>query len=571
MSSNGFPLQSWRLGGFRSIRDSTDFQLGGLNLLVGANSAGKSSMLHSVLMAAQTLGNPLADRPLVLNGPLVRLGLAEDTVHEQSDGRVTLGFALIPISGARQTGMWRSDFGRLKVDAVFRMTRGGDFELAEASLLASPSDASEPEQRIRVATRTQTAAEASYRKEGLSRALAREAARGAPLSAEGTLPTRTGGARARQFLPDQLWGVVNEYEQELEQLGHRYLFEYDMGRAADRRRTDPISAPTMSLIRRYLAENFGEEAAAHVPRKRDITMGELVRELGPARWDAVQELLVTRWYARHKEDLPFRGALARRSLPPALDGGADHARRWFQAHVRHLGPLRAAPQPLHGLPEAASGTSVGRNGEYTAAVLSAHARRPVTSPDPQTGVARQLSLGQAVDEWMGAMDLLSSVRSEERGKLGYELRLNVEGVQRDLDLTTVGVGVSQALPVVVLGLITSPGSLLLFEQPELHLHPDVQAGLGDFFLALAGSGRQLIVETHSEYLINRLRRRAATGAPSDVADLVRLFFFERSGSTSKVTATRIAPGGGMPDWPRGFLDTAAREIKAIADASRGRT
>jgi len=60
------PLSSWRLGGFRSIRNSTQFELGGLNIMVGANSAGKSSVLHSLLMVAQTLANPLVERPLVL-------------------------------------------------------------------------------------------------------------------------------------------------------------------------------------------------------------------------------------------------------------------------------------------------------------------------------------------------------------------------------------------------------------------------------------------------------------------------------------------------------------------------
>jgi hypothetical protein len=118
-----------------------------------------------------------------------------------------------------------------------------------------------------------------------------------------------------------------------------------------------------------------------------------------------------------------------------------------------------------------------------------------------------------------------------------------------------------------LGLISAPGSLLLFEQPELHLHPDVQAALGDFFLALSRSGRQLIVETHSEYLVNRLRRRAAEGQP-DVTDLARLFFFQRRDGRSEVTPGVIGANGSMPKWPRGFFDTAAREIEAIAFAGR---
>jgi predicted ATPase len=91
-----YPLTSWTLGGFRTIRKETRFDLGGLNLLVGANSAGKSSVLHSLLLATQTLAAPTADRPLVLNGPQVRLGWADDCVHEEAGSEITIGFGLDP-------------------------------------------------------------------------------------------------------------------------------------------------------------------------------------------------------------------------------------------------------------------------------------------------------------------------------------------------------------------------------------------------------------------------------------------------------------------------------------------
>src|SRR4051812_13422716 len=101
------PLTSWSLRGFRSILEETTFDLGGLTLLVGANSAGKSSVLHSLLTCAQTLGNPLADRPLVLNGPLVRLGLPDDVVHEAHGRQIEFGFSLEPHEEGRAAPSWR--------------------------------------------------------------------------------------------------------------------------------------------------------------------------------------------------------------------------------------------------------------------------------------------------------------------------------------------------------------------------------------------------------------------------------------------------------------------------------
>jgi predicted ATPase len=564
-------LRSWSLSGFRSIRDRTTLNLGGLNLLIGANSAGKSSVLHSLLMAAQTLGNPLADRPLVLNGPLVRLGLAEDTIHEESRRTIELGFELVPSPEGRRPATRRAHFARLHADARFTMaTAGVEFELEECTVAAEPDDPEQPLQEIRIRRRSQTAAAAALRLAGLKGQQVRDLASLIPYDAEGTTAPRTAGARVRQFLPETLATVVNAYEEELERLRWPFL-RYGVGpepTTLRRAQQEPVSRPVLNFIRDFLAEAHGEEIASNVPKRGRISGIDLYDRLPPEAIQAVQDVATTGWFVEHRDRLPFQGQMQAVPLPDALNTGIDYARHWFATSVRHLGPLRAAPQPLYGLPEAASGTSVGRNGEYTAAVLSAHARRLVRSPSPRDGRLQTIPLSQAVDDWMSAMNLLSSVRSQERGKLGYELHLRVEGMSRDLDLTTVGVGVSQALPIIVLGLIVPPGSLLLFEQPELHLHPDVQAALGDFFLALARSGRQLLVETHSEYLVNRLRRRAATDSDSNVEELVRLFFFERRGSTSKIAAGRIGQGGSMPDWPRGFLDTAAREVEAIAGARR---
>lgn len=566
------PLCEWRLGGFRSIRDETRFELGGLNVLVGANSAGKSSVLQSMLLTAQTLGNPLSERPLMLNGPLVRLGLADDTVHEGGDGVVRVGFGLYPQAGGTG-GVSFDELDRLDVRAEFvPSSSGADFELISTTVRAVPNESLGEPLVVEVQRRTEPQAREALQAQGLSRERARMAAKETLYAVSGTVPPGTAGASVRQFLPEGLHVVANEYEQALQELVMRRHFRTASGRlirASGRSARMPVPRSVRRIIRAFLEDLHGSEVSRLIPVSGDLTVERMFDALPVEAQEAVRQLPLDPWLDEHRETLPFRGTVDHQELPPAVDNGLTGARRWFQARVRHLGPLRAAPQPLYGLPEAASGTSVGRNGEYTAAVLSAHANRLVPCPEPKSGEVAMVSLGEAVDHWMTALGLLSSVRSQERGKLGYELHLAMDGIARDLDLTSVGVGVSQALPIVVLGLISPPGALLLFEQPELHLHPDVQASLGDFFLALANSGRQLIVETHSEYLVNRLRRRAATDSEHGVEDIVRLFFFERQKGTARVRSGRIHAGGAVPDWPRGFLDTAAREVEAIAAAFRG--
>ena len=381
------------------------------------------------------------------------------------------------------------------------------------------------------------------------------------MGVQGDVPERTVGVHPRQFLPHTLAVVANTYARELNELVRLWLprIKHRPVPPGLIRRLDAMSPEVGTIIRAYI-----EEVAGHsvLPNEQRLT-GQALATLPDSVLQQVSMLhRQGSWLAQHANDLPFSGEIDDQLMVGVLDASVDLARWWFSQKVRHLGPLRAAPQPFYGLPEAASVASVGKNGEYTAAVLSTFGKQRTLLPMPN-GKERQARLGEAVDAWVRELGLLASVHPTEGGKYGYELNVSIEGVGRPLDLTTVGVGVSQALPIIVLGLIAGKGSLLLFEQPELHLHPNVQAALGDFFLALARSGRQLIIETHSEYLINRLRRRQKTDPKPDAMDVTRLFFFEREGAAAKVTPVRIGKQGSMPDWPRGFLDTASREVEAM--------
>ena len=560
--SDSYPLKTWSLEGFRAIGEQTDFHLGGLNVLVGANSAGKSSVLHSLLLTAQTLSTPMADRPLVLNGTLVRLGLANDCVHEETGKELAISFAFDPRT---------VDFGRKAMEEVTEIdvrsqfvvaADDANFNLARTDVVAH-LDSEEPSTvSISITDRSPAEGRALLLEEGADVALADEFHTRIGIDVHGEVPEGTVGVQMRQFLPNTLVILVNAYSREMEDVA-RALRPRFAARLAPglRGRHLPLSQPVAELFEQFVASILGRKAVDGLPSGTDLTP-EAISHLPDQMLAKLSRAEPAAWFADHTKDLPFKGEVEPGMMTNILDGSVDYVRWWFERYVFHLGPLRAAPQPLYGLPEAASGMSVGPNGEYTAAVLTTYGKRasPVPMPD---GSVLAVPLAKAVDIWMTKLGLLAAVKPRERGKYGYELNVEIEGVKRSLDLTTVGVGVSQALPIIVLGLVSPPGSLLLFEQPELHLHPDVQAALGDFFLALSRTGRQLIVETHSEYLVSRLRRRQATDEESDAASLTRLFFFERDGADANVKAVRIGSDGSMPGWPRGFLDTASRELEEM--------
>jgi len=126
------------------------------------------------------------------------------------------------------------------------------------------------------------------------------------------------------------------------------------------------------------------------------------------------------------------------------------------------------------------------------------------------------SLEAAVAFWIKHLKLAKSLRVKDIAKRLNLFEVDVRGtvLGARANLADVGFGVSQILPVLVEGLLMRRGGIYLVQQPEIHLHPDAQAGLADFFIYLAANGVTTIVETHSEYFLLRLRRRLAEGGKS---------------------------------------------------------
>ena len=178
-----------------------------------------------------------------------------------------------------------------------------------------------------------------------------------------------------------------------------------------------------------------------------------------------------------------------------------------------------------------------------------------------------MTLIEAVREWGRYLRLLRSIRVVQKANLGNVITVESEGLNKEVLLDAVGVGVSQLLPVLVLCLLSKPGSMILLEQPELHLHPALQQRLADFLIAAARSGRQLIVETHSEYIVSRLRRRIAedTSDEDELLSMSKIVFAERDPQTGVTTyrEVELSPFGKIEDWPRGFFDQASEEEREI--------
>lgn len=142
----------------------------------------------------------------------------------------------------------------------------------------------------------------------------------------------------------------------------------------------------------------------------------------------------------------------------------------------------------------------------------------------------------------------------------FQVMISVSGPP--VNLPDVGYGVSQALPIVVQSILTTEASLLLLQQPEVHLHPKAQAALGSFFVRLAVTeARQFIIETHSDYLVDRVRQEIARGA-IDPANVSILFFY-RKGASTRLFPISIDRDGNLSKVPGHYRDFFLREEQAM--------
>ena len=246
------------------------------------------------------------------------------------------------------------------------------------------------------------------------------------------------------------------------------------------------------------------------------------------------------------------------------------------ASIFHLGPLRAEPRMVYSGPRPQAITDIGSRGERSVLVLAEYGDEFIVSPvrgeqDEQSG---KLTLRDELVYWAERIGVVSSIDVGQQSKFGAELTVSAvfSSEKREAnvatDLTNVGIGVSQVLPVLVLCLAAEPGETVLLEQPELHLHPAVQSRLADFFAACALSGRQILIESHSQHLINRFRLLVARGV-LNAEDHVSVNFIERDKFGSKMIHIEIDSSGGLDRWPKGFFDETENALEELLNVRLG--
>ena len=178
---------------------------------------------------------------------------------------------------------------------------------------------------------------------------------------------------------------------------------------------------------------------------------------------------------------------------------------------------------------------------------------------------RRPELVEEANKWLDRLDIGYALRVRRIGQWGsdlFEMRLVDRRRENEIDvaLSDVGFGISQILPFIVQTLASS-GQVISIEQPEVHLHPKLQADLGNLLMTAIKDPyeHQFLVETHSEHLILRLQKlvRERSLSPEDIS----VIFVSRGAGGSEARRLRLDDDGRfMDEWPGGFFAERLGEL-----------
>lgn len=605
-------LTRWILENFKPIRDRVDLPLAPLTVLAGLNSSGKSSLLQSILLVAQTLSNQRVDEPLVLNGHFVRLGTFQDACNDRAkEKRITIGFTLLE-GRVKESNGQPAALEEGVLPAASGMTvdfEGVDKTEAEvAGISAGRVDVRRIEMTVSVRETNQDRKTRGLRTTRLiaERATPEEEADILQGIAEPSLRSlpRPPGQNYLATVDDQDWlpGAAKGFLGLSHFVPNRYIVRIYGPLASVRQaallflqrllRPGPVTEDVPMTIRTLLSlywrirRGAPEQTTQQLPEDVRHSIHDLAAALSlPPLKGSTTETLVS-WLSEIPQERTADPAIFTRltdTLMPIepseleailgdalaspvgvpLKRASQSILYTFTSTIRYLGPLRAEPHAIQSFSPTGQLDDVGPRGEYAAAVYAANRKHPVRYFDPVTQQIETRPLEAAMDVWLRYLGVADHVGTREAAVPGVSWLVRSAPAERERPLGAVGVGVSQVLPILVSGLLAPEGSILIMEQPELHLHERPQARLGDFFYGLTRTGKQVLVETHSSVLIGQLRYHMVQRG-QEARDAIAIYFVTQDADgQARFDPIRISRRGAIENWPDGFFDESFRQEDRI--------
>jgi predicted ATPase len=378
------------------------------------------------------------------------------------------------------------------------------------------------------------------------------------------------------FLPFRFTRKYN-LEKRRKQAVESYIHQLFEGRRGIRRRLEHFNAesPIPSKLKDAIdvlckgngidATFCGQTLADLVRWTRELRRTSRKRKI----FTDIQEVTIQEFLNEDEADQNFEGleSIAYNIYLDAIEQIIERIASFFTSKIRYLGPLRADPQASQKFGPSSELDDVGSKGEFAAAVYDSNHAARIEWYNPQNKQVEKGGLREAVDCWAQYLGVAQQVKTEMAGLSGVAWKIISRAGRKPRSLPEVGVGISQILPILIMGLLSPVNSLLIIEQPELHLHPYVQARLGDFFMGLAKCKKQCLIETHSENLVSQLRLHIVEAGGLEKSDCVVYFVDQNEKGAAKFEKIEISSNGNILNWPDGFFDETMLQEDRITAAS----
>lgn len=251
---------------------------------------------------------------------------------------------------------------------------------------------------------------------------------------------------------------------------------------------------------------------------------------------------------------------------PLPDPSGNHLSKNLERVFRtlsFLGAVRIGAEDAFPIPESVEARDVGHDGRFAPYWFDQLADEDVDTLRHFPG-SEAATFRKQLDSWLaslfpGAAANVQNVTTTSQMNLQFRLS-ELGSWQRP---SNIGYGLTYAFPILVALLAASSEQVIVIDSPEAHLHPSAQSQMGRILAAFANAGVQIVVETHSDHLLNGVRLALRDGhlLPDDL----RIHFFKgANGKDHGVTTPGIGVSGDIYEWPEGFFDQSEKDLSRLA-------
>lgn len=203
--------------------------------------------------------------------------------------------------------------------------------------------------------------------------------------------------------------------------------------------------------------------------------------------------------------------------------------------------------------------NIGISGEYTAEIIELKWDQDVDYVD---GEGKNYKFSFLFDSWIQKLlGMNYRVRTKVLDKGKFKIVVEEKESGLEFDLSQVGFGISQILPILTMLLTSKKNDIIIIENPEVHLHPGLQATFIDLCIFVLQNKRKLVIETHSDHIINRTRLKIKEN-PS-LLENINILFFEKVEGLLSYTDIEITKDGKIDSWPKGFFDQSYNDLLGL--------